>query len=365
MGSVLRLLLFPVLLFTLFTNNGRCDDTVVSGNGINVFPVTSSEIQLVSETINLRYDAKKGFRAWQVDVTLNFQNFGPDTVVQIGFPFDSEIKGEFDEDVPPNPGFITYVDGTKVPVTYKKGINNPALKGISYPHMFTSDIAFKKDEKKSIRHTYTVGGTLDSSGYSEFRYILKTGALWKGVIERVDVQLSTPAQDIANLQCISPSPQKAERKGNDVILSWTILNLKPDSDIVFQTFHNKLLKLGPDQLADEILGNDKKDGYSITEACMSDYFRNKVLATYGYPFPETHARALFYVNGLFKENPEFSWSKISSKHRYLLNYLNNNSKNPINIPKPWYQSNAFFGAGAFTVCVLVLILILMRRKNQG
>ena len=62
-------------------------DSVVSGNGINVFPVASTDIQLVSET-NLRYDAKKAFSAWQVDVTLNFQNFGPDAVVANSIPFD-------------------------------------------------------------------------------------------------------------------------------------------------------------------------------------------------------------------------------------------------------------------------------------
>lgn len=365
MGSAIRLLiLFPVLLLSLLLLDGRCDDSVVSGNGINVFPVTSTDIQLVSETINLRYDAKKAFSAWQVDVTLNFQNFGPDTVVQIGFPFDSGLTGENEEELVPDPGFVTYVDGTRVPVTYKQGINNPDLKELHYPHIFTSDIAFKNGEKKSIRHTYTVGGTVDSMGGMEFRYILKTGALWKGVIERVDVLLSTPARDLSDLQCISPLPQKAERKGKDIILSWTMLNLKPDSDIVFRTFHHNLLKLSPDQLADELLGNNKQTGYSFTEACMSDYFRNKVLATYGYPFTEPYERALFYESGQFKEDPKFSWNKISDKHRYLLNYLNEHSKKRIEIPKPWYQSNAYIGAGVFLILSLVMILVLKRRKNR-
>ena len=354
-----------MLFLSILLQDGRCDDSVVSGNGINVFPVTSTDIQLVSETINLRYDAKKAFSAWQVDVTLNFQNFGPDTVVQIGFPFDESLTGGDEEELVPNPGFITYVDGTKVPVIYKNGIKNPALKDINYPHVFTSDIAFKKDEKKSIRHIYTVGGTVDSMGAMDFKYILKTGALWKGVIERVDVLLSTSARDLADLQYMSPPPQKAERKGKDIILSWTLVNLKPDADIIIQKFPDNLLKMSPDQLAEELLDNNKNSTYAANELSKADYFRNKVLATYGYPFTDPYEQALFYENGQFKEDPSFSWNKISTKHRYLLNYLNDKSKKRINIPKPWYLSNIYIGTGVLLILSLVMILILKRRKNQG
>jgi hypothetical protein len=365
MGSAIRLLiLFPVLFLSLLLQNGRCDDSVVSGNGINVFPVTSTDIQLVSETINLRYDAKKAFSAWQVDVTLNFQNFGPDTVVQIGFPFDAALTGEDEEEILPDTGLISFVDGTKVAVTHKKGIKNPALKGIQYADIYTSEIAFKSGEKKSIRHTYTVGGTVDSMGAMDFKYILKTGALWRGVIERVDVLLSTSARDLADLQYISPPPQKAERKGKDIILSWTLLNIKPDSDIVIQKFTDNLLKMSLDQLAEEILGRNKNSIYSANELSKADYFRNKVLATYGYHFTDPYEQALFYENGQFKEDPSFSWNRISTKHRHLLNDLNDNSKKRINIPKPWYQSNAYIGAGVFLILSLVLILIL-KRGNLG
>ncbi len=366
MGSAIRLLiLFPVLFLSLLLQDGRCDDSVVSGNGINVFPVTSTDIQLVSETINLRYDAKKAFSAWQVDVTLNFQNFGPDTVVQVGFPFDAALTGEDEEEILPDPGFITFVDGTNVAVTHKKGIKNPALKDIQYADIYTSEIAFKSGEKKSIRHIYTVGGTVDSMGAMDFKYILKTGALWRGVIERVDMLLSTSARDLADLQYISPPPQKAERKGKDIILSWTLLNIKPDSDIVILKFPDNLLKMSLDQLAEELLGSNKNSIYAANELSKADYFRNKVLATYGYHFTDPYEQALFYENGQFKEDPSFSWNKISTKHRHLLNYLNDNSKKRINIPKPWYQSNAYIGAGVFLILSLVLILILKRRRNQG
>lgn len=358
-------LLSLLFLFLFLQQNAWSDDSVVGGNGINVFPVASTDIRLVSETINLRYDKNKGFYAWQVDVTLNFQNFGPDTVVQIGFPFDESLTGEDEEELEPDPGFITYVDGTKVPVTYKKGIKNPALKDINYPHIFTSDIAFKKDEKKSIRHTYAVGGTTVSMGEMEFRYILKTGALWKGVIERVDVLLSTSARDLADLQYISPPPQKAERKGKDIILSWTLLNIKPDSDIVIQKFPDNLLKLSPDQLFEALLGNNNNAIYSVNELSKADYFRNKVLALYGYHFTDPYEQALFYENGQFREDPSFSWNKISTKHRHLLNYLNDNSKKRINIPKPWYLSNVYIGVGIFLILSLVTILFWKRRNNRG
>lgn len=358
------LILFPVMLFSLLLRDGSCDDSVVSGNGINVFPIKSTEIQLVSETINLRYDSKKAFSAWQVDVTLNFQNFGPDTIVQIGFPFDQSILGENEEEVVPDPGFVTYVDGTKVPVVYKQGIQNPDLKDLHYPHIFTSEIAFKSGEKKSIRHTYTVGGTVDSMGGMEFRYILKTGALWKGVIERVDVFLSTPTRDVKDLQCISPAPQKVERQGNDIRLSWTLQNLKPESDIVFQTYHQNLLKLTPDQLFDEVMGKNPS-GYPFTDPCMSEYLRNRVLASYGYPFTEPYEHALFYESGQFRENPQFSWNKVTEKHRLLLKYLNDNSKKRITIPEPWYRSNIYIGVGVALAFMLIIALCWIRRKKQN
>ncbi|GAM07886.1 hypothetical protein OR1_00155 [Geobacter sp. OR-1] len=305
----------------------------------------------------------KAFSAWHVDVTLNFQNFGPDTVLQIGFPFDQSLAEADEEESPPDPGFVTYVDGTKVPVVYKKGIQNPDLKDLHYPHVFTSEIAFKSGEKKSIRHTYNVGGTVDSMGGMDFRYILKTGALWKGVIERVDVFLSTPARDMADLQCISPAPQKVERKGNDITLSWTMLNLKPEADIVFQRFFTELSRMSPDQLFEEVLGNNKS-GFSVSNACMSEYFRNRVLATYGYPFAGPYEHALFYGSGQFKENPQFSWNKVTEKHRSLLNFLNDNSKQRITIPKPWYRSNVYIGAGAALVVLLLTVLFWLRRNKQ-
>lgn len=365
MNFVKRLLiLFPVMILTLLLRDGNCDDSVVSGNGINVFPVKSTEIQLVSETINLRYNSKKAFSAWQVDVTLNFQNFGPDTIVQIGFPFDQSLLGENDEEVIPDPGFVTYVDGTRVPVVYKQGTQNPDIKDLHYPHVFTSEIAFKSGEKKSIRHTYTVGGTVDSMGGMEFRYILKTGALWKGVIERVDVVLTTPARDMKDLQCISPAPHKAERQGNDIRLFWTMQNLKPESDIVFQTYYKNLLKLSPDQLFEEVMGKNQS-GYTFTDQCMTEYFRNRVLASYGYPFSEPYAHALFYESGEFKENSQFSWSKITEKHRLLLNYLNDNCKKRITIPEPWYRSSIFLGAEAILALLLIITLCWMRRKKKN
>lgn len=112
-------LLSLLFLVSLLIQSGRCDDAIVSGNGINVFPVTSADIQLVSETINLRYEGRKD-AGWQVDVTLNFQNFGPDTVVQIGFPFDAAVSGADEDEKLPDPNFRTYVDGKEKPVTLKE-----------------------------------------------------------------------------------------------------------------------------------------------------------------------------------------------------------------------------------------------------
>lgn len=95
-------LFFLVLLQCQYSS---ADDTAVYGNGINVFPVTSSEIQLVSETIKLKYESAKYSSAWSVDVTLNFKNDGPDTVVQMGFPFDAEHFDYNEEMIPPRSGF--------------------------------------------------------------------------------------------------------------------------------------------------------------------------------------------------------------------------------------------------------------------
>lgn len=273
---------------------------------------------------------------------------------------------------------MTYVNGKKIPVKLKKGITNPDLKDIQYPYIFTSKVSFKRGEKKSIRHTYTVGGTSDSIGGMEFKYILKTGALWKGVIERVDVVLITSEQDIDNLQCMSPRPQKFDRKGKDLIISWVLLNIEPISDIVIKKFADGVSKMSSDELTQEIM--DNVDGCDY-EPDQSEYFRNKVLATYGYPFSSPLERAMFYENGQFRENPNFSWANISKNHLTVLNCLNDKCEERMTLPVPegpqqttsnenlitqksWFQTTELIGIIALIIFFLFFLFILKRRKNQ-
>jgi hypothetical protein len=294
----------------------HADDSVYSGDGIDVYPLQSANIQMVSETITI--SDKSGRERFGVDVDMIFKNHGPDTTVQMGFPIlMDEVDGERVEF---DPHFRTWVNGTEVQTTKKRGIPHPVK---DYYHfsdaVYTYPVSFKNGESIKIKHQYAVGGTFDSIGGWNFTYILRTGALWNSVIEDFSLIYKTSAANVPDIIGPLPKEQKASLNGSEINLFWNIKNFKPQGDfkLIGGSSRFALMKRSVDE---DLRG--VKDFTLIMTSTELRYAKNKVFAYYGYPFKNAFVKAQFYYPGSqYKESSSYSEQKISKEHSNYIELL--------------------------------------------
>jgi hypothetical protein len=307
------LIFLACLVIFTFPHDVRADDSVYSGDGIDVYPLQSANIQMVSETITI--SDKGGRERFGVDVDMIFKNHGPDTTVQMGFPIlMDEVYGERVEF---DPHFRTWVNGKEVQTTRKRGIPHPVK---DYYHfsdaVYAYPVSFKSGESAKIKHQYAVGCTFDSIGGWNFTYILRTGALWKGVIEDFSIIYKTNVVNVPDIIGSLPKEQKASLDGSEISLFWHINNFKPQSDFKLVGGGSRFALMK--RTVDEDLRGVKAFTLIMTSAELR-YAKNKVFAYYGYPFKNAFVKAQFYYPGSqYTESSSYSEKKISKEH---LNYI--------------------------------------------
>lgn len=231
-----RLLLLFAFLIAL-VKPAFSNDASYYGSGVTVYPIKHDNIQLVSEVITITKGVGLG---WGVEAVLNFKNHGNKTSVQMGFPFDTygpeepwdtDNTAQFDPQYLPDPKFRTFIDGKEVRVTRKKGWDQSPMQDLNYPIVYTFTVPFEKGETRSIRHTYSVQGIQWSTGNYEIRYILKTGALWKGAIENIKVKMILPGNTASEMTEIQPKEHSSQKTKKATILSWEFKKIKPTFNI--------------------------------------------------------------------------------------------------------------------------------------
>lgn len=195
----------------------QADDSVYSGDGYHVYPIQNSDVQLVAETIVItdKYAFSGGPRfgddRFTINVDMTFKNHGPDTTLQMGFPVMVNNRGG--EIVEIDTHFRTWVNGKKVKVIRKQGIPNPLNENLRFSKtVYTYSVSFKQGETKEIKHSYNVGGFDVNTGRWELEYILRTGALWKGVIEDFSLIYKTHISKAKNIFGFLPREQRVVLK---------------------------------------------------------------------------------------------------------------------------------------------------------
>ena len=339
-------LILVVAIFIIHPNYVVGDDSAFWGNGYTVFPLKTNDIQLVSENIKivdlqslpelipkeLKFNHNPD--RWLVEAELIFKNFGDDTSIQMGFPFQEDY-GDDEEGTGYPRDFRTWVDGKRVKIIIKKGTNNPLWKqaGLKFKKIYIFTVHFQKGQIIRIKHLYTVGGAMVSDGEWGFSYILRTGALWKGDIEDFKAEYLTK---VGNVYCITPEPSTSSISGNKIILNWSYKNFKPDEDIRISNIplgipilaekanvktSNDVPLLYKTSLAEFFSSTNTNDLSEVNE-CGLRFIRNSIFANYGYPFKIPWIRAQFYFPGsVYKEDPAFSINKIPKKILQFLSHL--------------------------------------------
>ena len=319
-----------VLITFLFPN-----DAVYEGQGVQVFPIQETEIQMVSEQINIfRFSEDK----WEVNVTGYFKNHGKTKTVQIGFPFEYSSP-DFDPDFRLsgiqeasiiqdsietyfNPQFKAYLNGNEIDVVPKIGMKNPDLP-ISYDYIYTFNVHFEEQEIKKIEHTYQVGGYYEALGSSQFKYILETGSLWKDNIENLVILMEINIDLISTVHGIWPKEYEATEKEKSVVLTWKYNNIKPNFNITATRLDWKVYQLNLDEII-EAHKDEQIPG-------ISRFLINLICATYGYPFTNPFLKYQFYFHSdkgilnswsnKFVENPNFKIENIPEKYRTIIDEL--------------------------------------------
>ncbi|MDA8099716.1 MAG: YARHG domain-containing protein [Nitrospiraceae bacterium] len=317
--------LFSFLVLFLFScvplQNSYADDSVYEGNGYQVFPTKSSEVQLVAETITITDNKAFGHSKrnnFGFDVDMTFKNHGGDTVLQMGFPvLVDDIEGE---QIEIDTHFRTWVNGQEVAISKKEGIPNPGIKDSHFSKLvFTYSVEFKRGETKQIKHTYDVGGISDSMGGLNLKYILRTGGHWKSVIEDYYMIFKTKTSNAKELIGTLPREQKAELIGDVLVLSWNIKNFKPKNDFLLQGGSSRFPLISRPVSQDMI---EIKKFHGIMPSSQLRYAKNKVFASYGYPFKNPFIRAQFYYPGSrYEEKASFSEQKMSKEHLDYIAWL--------------------------------------------
>lgn len=313
-----------LLIISLFSiaNVGFADDGSFEGDGANVYPIKNSEVQMVSETIKIRHD--KDLNLWHVDVSMHFLNHGPNTTVQMGFPFkktfrpdsgNDESEADNDDDGLPF-NFRSYVDGKPTDSIIKNGVLNPALPTDLFEYVLVFTVPFKAGEKRTVRHTYYIGGDRYSDGYNRISYILQTGALWRDDIEDCLITVELPVYLASSYPIAVPKEHRASLKGEIIQLYWRFKNLKPDFDLHLESLPGNVNQLSTGELLNHLKEDDK-----FLEPHYIRYFRNRVYAGYGRKFDNPYIRAQFNKTPGQDGNKKFAPELISPKDKELLQFL--------------------------------------------
>jgi hypothetical protein len=312
------ILLLMIILLANAPKIVRANASVYLGDGYQVYPIQNSDVKFAAETIVITdnhafgRDLKKLSKRFAVDVDMTFKNHGPDTTLQMGFPVMIDDSGGRVYEI--DTRFRTWVNRKEVEVIRKQGMPNPLKDDWHFSKtVYTYTVSFKKGETKKIKHSYNVSGTDSNTGRWELRYYLRTGALWKGVIEDFLLIYKTHIAKAKDIIGFLPREQRAVLKGNELDLFWNFKNFKPKNDFLVvggATLYNPTFLVQTSFLEDMESIKNKE----LTSAELR-YARNKVFASYGYPFKSPFVRAQFYYPGSpYKESTSFSEKKISKEH---------------------------------------------------
>ncbi|MBT9556357.1 MAG: DUF4424 family protein [Myxococcales bacterium] len=167
---------------------GGCSGLPSGVNGkLECVPLANDQIALIDEKL----DIELSHRGAKIVARYTFENTGDATTVDVGFPLESPFGEEHDNgDVhgkaPLFPGYQVRLDGAAaghavfIPKAQGNGAAKKAATDFGYDSVFLVEVPFAKGQTRVLEHHYETGASLVAYAYTPFRYILRTGANWKG-----------------------------------------------------------------------------------------------------------------------------------------------------------------------------------------
>ncbi|MHB9026330.1 MAG: hypothetical protein ACYC7E_19500 [Armatimonadota bacterium] len=196
------------------------NDSAVAGEGGRVRMLLGEQttIRMVKETVRMEvYPAY-----YDVTVEFTFQNEGPATTVQMGFP-ESGVGDIRAGDYHTRTGFRsfrTWVD--EQPVTARRLPAKVHDEVGHYQAFWVKDVSFARDQTRQVRVAYRANKGDSSTGEHFARYDF-TGGNWKGTVDDSTLELTvhTPGDYLAHVTLPkSPQPVLQRWQGSVLRIRW-------------------------------------------------------------------------------------------------------------------------------------------------
>ncbi|HNN93253.1 MAG TPA: DUF4424 family protein [Pseudomonadota bacterium] len=351
-------ILLVLLLLLLLPRHSAADGAQVKQGAGGVFPLSNRDIQMVWETIDvtgLQEGPMGDDSTLMVTVTYLFRNrTGQALSLDMGFPitwdqaeFYSQGSGCMNRSTESSVSdFVVTVDGAEVKATLRPGrkkIRTGCLKdaayaqeqerdeqaskrGPPYHEFYVWPVSFAPHQEHTLINRYRYNTYTKHRAYDwrQFEYVLKTGALWRGPIERVtirahfgdrvwvggldgrsevDTQMqpggslesfeADPFKFVMDVRSVTPAGARAARLPDGTSeLRWELRNYKPSEDI---SIHYLTARSAREQVKAAIERIDLAKASQVTLTRAHD----TLLALYGCEFADPKVQGRFAVKGWY------------------------------------------------------------------
>lgn len=256
--AIIRAALLPVLCTVLMLCSVRvmiawADDGTVGPSGKGIIPLQNDQVEMVAERVDIY-----PFHRWAyIEASFTLHNSGQATEILVGFP-EEEYSPDYPEGEPlrlSTRDFTTQVDGSSLQTTYTPAAppSEPRRQGpyrIAAWHTFP--LAFSEGQTREVKHSYFLQPSYSSNGAQTIRYLLQTGAIWKGNVRRADIVVHPSGGYTLDDLIVWRGPKysswshysKMDHVVEEDTLAWHLRDLEPsEDDDVF--VYTKQLMCGP------------------------------------------------------------------------------------------------------------------------
>lgn len=188
--------------------------------GNTIYPINANNVRLESQIININYNIskEKHHNFHQIEAIFSLHNTGKATQLEIGFPNAANHEEKLkDFEV------LSYPDLTPfdVSLNFKEGMILSGIEEYYQCSYYSWTVDFEENERKSLIVKYKLKSP------DGIEYILKTGALWKGRINEIDVNVEF-SEPVSSLE-IDAQPENYYYNGKGI--QWQFKNIEPFFDL--------------------------------------------------------------------------------------------------------------------------------------
>lgn len=347
-----------IFFLTLICFSIKANDGIFFSSGGIFYPVIKNNISIEKEILTFTYlgDDKKDQFRWQVDVCFEFYNPGEEADFNLGFVFRL------------NPDENTNQSVNEIFKNFSIFINDQNYTGnLSAKYYSIKDntsinkylIQFKAHFLKGlniVKHNYQDRGYIQMEntfyGQRGIRYVLTTGANWKGgVIKDLTLNISTKKDIFIHTASF---PQLAEKDNNFNIAKCFFLK-SSDTKTIRLANYIPLKEIDISAIiGSELLFSSDKSGFIHENRLINKYFPdadfpdedftlfynafyneklvnfnsksislliNAIYAYYGYDFTDKKIKSFFSNFYLYKPDKDFNFNYFPESVKKRINYL--------------------------------------------